>query len=186
MAALQDSTLDDVCKIDARPRRLLARLHHDGIAREDGTDDRRNEVMERVVPADTCRDHTERFVDDGIGFIEHEKICGALGRRESFLAVVDGPLQLFRSDKYLTKESIDAGLAGVEAACCDNFFLMVEQISAASSASTQASMREGANLSSVLSTCRRCTKVVLAQSTCAFFARRTAVSMACLSFGLME
>ena len=71
----RQSSLDDIREILAAPASLFRWLDDNGIASEQGRYDRRDEIVEWVVPADTRRHHAQRFIHDSILLVAHEKVC---------------------------------------------------------------------------------------------------------------
>lgn len=73
-ACFQSAT-DDVCEVQTTPAYLLVGFDNDSIAREEGTNDRRHEHMEWIVPADACSDDSQGFAVDYVVLVAHQKVC---------------------------------------------------------------------------------------------------------------
>lgn len=84
-----------------------------------------------ILPADTGSDDAQRLVLNTILLVEHQEIGRSSTRRQRFLSVVDGPLQLLNSDEDLAKQGIDSRFTAVKASDAYNVILVVEDESVA-------------------------------------------------------
>ena len=82
VAARDERGADGPHKVERGPRDVLARLDHDRVAGEEGGDDGRQEVVQRVVPADDRTDEANGLEVDVRDFVGQDHVCaGWLGWR---------------------------------------------------------------------------------------------------------
>lgn len=132
-----------------------------------------------LLPAHARSHHTQRFIPDLVLLVHHEQIRRTRTRQQCLLAVINRPLEFLGRNQNLSEAGINFGLPRVEAGDRGNVVLVNENPSLEymSVSPLHTRCKNGTYFSIVFSTFRRSANVVLAQATCAFFARTTARSI---------